>query len=85
MNGYERSEALSNPDHPNIVISFDYGQFHLQVDESQHNGQTVYAVWATHLYGYSMVVPYAGSRAEAIRKAKRWVEQHTHSNSESEK
>lgn len=75
MNGYELSDTLSNPDYPNIVLSFDYGRFHFQIDESQHNGQKIYAVWANHAYGYAIVVPCALSRAEAMRKAKQWVVQ----------
>lgn len=78
MNGYEISEMLSNPDHPNIVLSFDYGSFTLELDESEHDGHKVYAVWANHAYGYAMVVPCARSRTEAIKKAKLWVEQRTH-------
>lgn len=74
MNGYEMSEALSNPDHPNIVLSFAYHQFDMQIDESEHNGQRIYAVWANHADGCAVAVPCALTRSEAIQRAKRWVE-----------
>lgn len=64
-----------NPDYPNVVLSFNYRGFTIQIDQSQSYGQAVYAAWAKHDQGCAMATPFALSRAEAVKKAKRWVDQ----------
>jgi hypothetical protein len=63
-----------NPDFPNIVMSFDYRGFTLELDQNEDNGTTIYSVWANHPGGFSVAVPGVVSRSEAIYKAKQWVD-----------
>jgi len=65
---------IIDADYPNIVLSFTYQNFVMQVDQSEWQGQTVYSVWANHAGGCAVAVPCADSRAEAIHRAKQWVD-----------
>lgn len=65
---------VSDPDYPDIVLSFDYRGYRLQVARSEFEGQTLYAVWAGHSWGDALAVPCAIGRREAVRRAKRWVD-----------
>ncbi len=64
-----------NPDYPHIVVSFDYRGFMIQVDQSEFEGQPIYAAWVNHDWGCAIADPCALSRKEAVRNAKRWVDQ----------
>lgn len=65
---------FADPDFPNVVLSFTYRGFCLELDQSIENGIPLYAVWATHDTGCAVAVPGVVSRSEAIYKAKRWVD-----------
>lgn len=65
---------ILDPDFPHIVLSFRYRGWQLELDQSEVDGDTVYAVWANHAQGYAIAVPCALTRAEAIRRAKRYVD-----------
>lgn len=65
---------ILDADYPNIVLSFTYRSFNLQVDQSEWQNETVYAVWADYAGGCAVAVPCANSRAEAIHRAKQWVD-----------
>lgn len=63
-----------NPDYPHIILSFSYRGFIIQVDQSDFEGQPIYAAWVDYDMGYAMAEPCALSRKKAIRNAKRWVD-----------
>jgi hypothetical protein len=65
---------ISKPDYPNIVLSFDYRGWKLDLDQSDLEGQTIYAVWAKNGTSVAVAVPYAPSRTAAIKQAKQWVD-----------
>lgn len=66
---------FSDPDYPQVVMSFTYRGVRLDLDQSDDQGLTLFSVWATHSHGYAVAVPGVYSRREAIYKAKRWVDQ----------
>ena len=63
----------SDPHFPNIVMSFDYRGFTLDLEQGEDDGIPVFSVWANHDFGYAVAVPGVVSRSEAIYKAKQWV------------
>jgi hypothetical protein len=63
-----------DPDYPHIVLSFDYRGWKIEIDQGELNGQTTYAVWVGYDQGCAMAVPFAHSRSEAIRRARRWID-----------
>jgi hypothetical protein len=65
---------IIDPDYPCIVLSFTYRGFKIEIDQSQFEDQDIYAAWASYETGCAIAVPCALSRAETIRKAKRWVD-----------
>jgi len=65
---------ILNPDYPHIVWSFTYRGWRLEVDQSEEDGQVLYAVWANHEAGCAIAVPCALTQAEAIKRAKRYVD-----------
>ncbi|MEM8604599.1 MAG: hypothetical protein AAGF24_12290 [Cyanobacteria bacterium P01_H01_bin.121] len=62
------------PHYPQIVLSFDYRGWTLQLDQDHHNDERVYSVWAKAQYGVAIAVPCSYSREEAVRRAKAWVD-----------
>jgi len=65
---------ILNPDYPHILWSFIYRGWRLEVDHSEEEGQVLYAVWANHEAGCAVAVPCALTQAEAIKRAKRYVD-----------
>ena len=65
---------ILNPDFPHIVWSFTYRGWQLEVDQSEEDDQVLYAVWANHKAGCAVAVPCAFTQAEAIKRAKRYVD-----------
>ena len=65
---------ILNPDYPHIVWSFTYRGWRLEVDQSEADGQVLYAVWAHHEAGCAIAVPCAFTQAAAIKQAKRYVD-----------
>ena len=78
---------IDPPDYPHIVLSFMYRNWKIEIDQSTFESQTIYAAWANHDQGCAVAVPFAPSRAEAIRRAKAWVDRRLekHSRLESRK
>jgi hypothetical protein len=62
------------PDYLDIVLSFEYRGWRLQLDQSEWNGQTIYSVWADCQLATAVAIPCAYSRSEAIKRAKKWVD-----------
>lgn len=65
---------IESPDYPDIVMVFTYRGFRVEIDQSEEQGQTVYAAWAWLAQGCAIAVPCAYSRTEAVYKAKRWCD-----------
>jgi hypothetical protein len=65
---------ILNPDFPHIIWSFTYRGWRLEVDQSATDGQVLYAVWANHEAGCAIAVPCAVTQAEAIKRAKKYVD-----------
>ncbi|NJK36383.1 MAG: hypothetical protein HC825_08370 [Oscillatoriales cyanobacterium RM1_1_9] len=66
--------VLSNPDYPHVIWSFSYRGWQLEIDQSELNGQRLYSVWANHSTGCAVAVPWALTREEAVKQAKRYVD-----------
>ncbi|HEY9764373.1 MAG TPA: hypothetical protein V6D07_17735 [Trichocoleus sp.] len=67
---------IETPDYPHIVMTFTYRGFKVEIDQSEDNGQVVYAAWANHDWGCAIAVPCAYSRNEVVWKAKQWCDGH---------
>jgi hypothetical protein len=65
----------SEPNFPQVVLSFIYRDVKLELDQSEENGVPMFSVWASFDQGYAVAVPGVVSRREAIYKAKTWVDQ----------
>lgn len=64
---------MIEPDYPHIVLTFTYRGFRVEIDQSQFAGQNIYAAWANYPQGCAMAVPFALTRAQAVKKAKMWI------------
>ncbi len=69
---------ILNPDYPQIIWSFEYRGWRLELDRTEEDGQEVYAVWANHESGCAIAVPRALTKEDAIRRGKQYIERRTH-------
>jgi len=65
---------ILDPDFPNVVWSFSYRGWQLEIDQSVEDGVTCYAVWANYADGSAVAVPCASSRRSAIQQGKAYVD-----------
>ncbi len=65
---------IADPDFPHVVLGFYYRGCKITIDKGECNGQLTYAAWVDYETGSAVAVPFAFGRAEAMRKAKRWVD-----------
>lgn len=65
---------MIEPDYPKIILSFAYRGAKIEIDRSEFDGRAVYAAWVSYDRGCAVAVPYAISSAEAVRRAKRWID-----------
>ncbi len=65
---------IADPDHLKIILSFSYRGYTVELDHREENGQEIYSVWVSYPFGCAVAVPYALTSKEAIRKAKRWID-----------
>jgi len=65
---------IPDPDYPHIVLAFDYRGWKIEIDQGELDGQVTYAVWVNYDQGCAMAVPFARSRTEAIRRARKWID-----------
>ena len=65
---------MIDPHYPHIVLSFDYKEHYLQIDQDTFEGRKIYAVWVNYPTGCAMAVPYSPSKRDAISKGKKWVD-----------
>lgn len=64
----------SLPDYPHIVLSFIYRGWKLEIDQNELEGEVMYAVWANDARSSVVAVPYAPTRAIAVKRAKQWAD-----------
>lgn len=58
----------------NILLSFTYRGFEIEIERDQWHGQNIYAAWANYEQGCAVAVPCAVTPTEAIQRAKKWVD-----------
>ncbi|MEO0406112.1 MAG: hypothetical protein AAF289_02050 [Cyanobacteria bacterium P01_A01_bin.135] len=66
--------VILDPDFPNIVWSFDYRGWQLEIDQSEEDGFVFYSVWANYVDGAAVAVPFASTRRDAIQRGKDYVD-----------
>ncbi|GAB4550206.1 MAG: hypothetical protein Tsb0014_44790 [Pleurocapsa sp.] len=65
---------ISDPDYLNVVLTFVYRGFKIQITRDRWQGQEIYTAWANYHYSSAVAVPRAVTTKLAIRNAKRWVD-----------
>jgi hypothetical protein len=63
-----------DPDYPRIVLAFHYRGFWVEIDRSTSEEGENYAAWANYATGCAVAVPSAPTRAEAVQRAKAWID-----------
>lgn len=71
---YHRFMLESQPDYLQIILSFTYKGWKIELDQSDLDGQIAYSAWANNDKCSVVAVPYAPSRTLAIKRAKQWVD-----------
>ncbi|MEC4806134.1 MAG: hypothetical protein SAJ12_10555 [Jaaginema sp. PMC 1079.18] len=66
--------VVLDPNYPQIVLSFHYRGFEIQIDRQMDEDGESYAAWANYSYGCAIAVPQARHRTVAIQRAKAWVD-----------
>ena len=66
---------IPEPHYPHIMFSFPYRGYRIQIEQDMFRGERIYAAWIDHDYGSALADPFAVTREEAVREAKRWVDQ----------
>ena len=62
------------PSYPQIILSFAYRGYKVEIDRDQLDGYCNYAAWVNHDRGCAVAVPSAMSTIDAIRRAKQWID-----------
>lgn len=65
---------IIDPHYPHIVFAFPYRDFQIEIEQTVLDDLTVYAAWVNYDTGSAVAVPKAWTRADAIQRAKRWVD-----------
>ncbi len=65
---------MSDPDYPNVILSFVYRGFTIQITHDRWEKQDIYTAWANYDCGSAVAVPVAVTSKLAIRNAKKWVD-----------
>jgi len=68
------SPMIIDPHYPQIVFAFPYRDLTIEIEQTDFEDMTVYAAWVNYDSGSAVAVPKAWTRAEAIQRAKRWVD-----------
>ena len=66
--------AMIDPDYPNVILSFFYRGFMIQITRDRWEKKDIYTAWADYDCGSAVAVPCAVTSKLAIRNAKRWVD-----------
>ena len=65
---------MIDPHYPHIILSFNYRDHYLQIDQDTFEGRKIYAVWVNYATGCAMAVPYSPTKKDAINQGKKWVD-----------
>ncbi|VEP17236.1 conserved hypothetical protein [Hyella patelloides LEGE 07179] len=65
---------MAEPHYPQIILSFAYRGFKVEIDRDELDGQFIYAAWVNHDRGCAVAVPRAMTTIDAIRQAKQWID-----------
>ncbi|MEM1309419.1 MAG: hypothetical protein AAF892_07410 [Cyanobacteria bacterium P01_D01_bin.71] len=65
---------IIDPHYPNIVLKFPYREAYIEIEQTTWHDVTAYVAWVDYQTGSAVAVPKAWTRADAIQKAKRWVD-----------
>ncbi|WP_081942889.1 hypothetical protein [Myxosarcina sp. GI1] len=63
-----------NPNYPQIILSFTYRGYKVEIDRDELNGNCIYAAWVNHERGCAVAVPIATTTIDAIRRSKQWID-----------
>lgn len=63
------------PNYPQIILSFAYRDCKVEIDRDESNGHCTYAAWVNYDQGCAVAVPRAFTTKDAIRQAKKWIDQ----------
>lgn len=66
--------VVLDPHYPQIVLSFHYRGFEVQIDRSLSEDGESYTAWANYSTGCAIAVPNARSRTHAVKQAKAWCD-----------
>ena len=66
---------VPEPHYPAITVSFTYRGCRIQIERDRFEGRDIYAAWVDHSTGFALADSFAFTREEAVRTAKRWVDQ----------
>lgn len=66
---------ILDPHYPKKVISFSYHDFTIDICIDTEDDLITYSAWVGYEYGWAMTTPAATTRVQAIREAKKWVDQ----------
>ena len=65
---------MIEPHVPQIIMSFTYRDYKIQIERDKFNKQDIYAAWVNYDKGCAIAVPYAATATEAVRKSKQWID-----------
>lgn len=66
---------ILEPDYPHVILAFPYRGVTVEITHSEDDGISLYSAWVNYAQGSAVAVPKAYSRNDAIRRARRWVDQ----------
>lgn len=67
---------IIDPHYPHIVLAFPYRNLTIEIEETSLDNLTIYSAWVNYDAGSAVAVPKAWTRADAIQRAKKWVDRH---------
>ncbi|WP_036484474.1 hypothetical protein [Myxosarcina sp. GI1] len=67
-------QSSIDPDYPNVILTFTYRGFDIQVSRDKWQEKYIYSAWANYELGSALAVPGAVTTKLAIRNAKHWVD-----------
>ena len=65
---------IIDPHYPHIVLAFPYRETTIEIEQAVIDDLTIYTAWVDYATGSAVAVPKAWTRADAMQKAKRWVD-----------
>jgi hypothetical protein len=66
---------MINPHYPQVILTFAYRGCKVEIECDDSDEENTYTAWVNYQQGCVVAVPLALSRAEAVKRAKRWIEQ----------